>query len=376
VVLFVLYLSFSSIGQDFLAFQWDSLLLETGFLAIFLGRNRIIPVMFRWLAFRLFFLSGAVKLLSGDPNWRNLSALSFHFHTQPLPTVVAWYADKLPAAMLRASTWIVLAIEIAAPFLLFLPRRIRIAGAACMLALQGAIFLTGNYTFFNILTVGILLFALDDQMLGRWVPEQIQEAFGRTASLAEARVATVIAAVIFCLGIGHFWQTFHGSAPAPVQMALRYTAPLNIVNSYGLFAIMTTKRMEITVEGSADGDNWKKYEFRYKPNGPLDPLRWVAPFQPRLDWQMWFAALGTYQENQWFVGFVLRLLEGSEPVTNLLATNPFPGQPPRYVRATVSEYQFTDFATRRRTGAWWTAQPKGLYLPPVGLRPANSSTSP
>ncbi len=376
ILLFILYLSFNAIGQDFLEFQWDSLLLEAGFLAIFLGRNRIIPIMFRWLAFRLYFLSGAVKLLSGDRNWRNLSALSFHFHTQPLPTVLAWYAEKLPAGFLRATTWMVLAIEIAVPFLLFLPRRIRITAAAWLVGLQVAILLTGNYTFFNFLTIGITLFALDDQALRRFVPEQIQEAFGRSVSPFEARLATVIAAAILYLGIGHFWQTFRGSAPAPLELALRYTAPFSIVNSYGLFAVMTTERREITVEGSADGQNWKKYEFRFKPGDPNQAPRWVAPFQPRLDWQMWFAALGTYQNNQWFVGFVLRLLEGSEPVLNLLATNPFPEQPPRYIRATLADYTFTDFATHRRTGAWWSVQPRGQYLPPVGLRSSAPSTSP
>ena len=376
VILFVLYLSFSTIGQEFLEFQWDSLLLEAGFLAIFLGRNRIVPLMFRWLAFRLYFLSGVVKILSGDPNWRNLSALSFHFHTQPLPTVLAWYADKLPPAFLHVATWTVLAIEIAVPLLLFLPRRIRFAGAAWMIALQVAILLTGNYTFFNALTIGVTLFAFDDRVLRRFVPEQIQEAFGRRVSVVEARLAAVVAVVIFCLGIGHFWQTFNGTLPAPVELALRYSAPLSIVNSYGLFAVMTTERREITVEGSADGEHWKKYQFRFKPDDPQQAPRWVAPFQPRLDWQMWFAALGTYQENQWFIGFVLRLLEGSQPVANLLASNPFPDQPPRYIRATLSEYTFTDSATRRRTGAWWTVRPGGQYLPPVGLRNAVSSATP
>jgi predicted DCC family thiol-disulfide oxidoreductase YuxK len=375
-LVFILYLSFNAIGQEFLAFQWDSLLLEAGFLAIFLGRNRIIPIMFRWLAFRLYFLSGSVKLLSGDPTWRNLSALSFHFHTQPLPTVLAWYANQLPPGFLRATTWMVLAIEIVVPFLIFLPRRIRLTAAAWMIGLQVAILLTGNYAFFNFLTIGITLFALDDQALRRFVPGEIREAFGRTAGLWETRVAAVLALAILCLGAGHFWQTFRGSSPLPLDLALRYTAPFSIVNSYGLFAVMTTERREITVEGSTDGHNWKKYEFRFKPDDPQQAPRWVAPFQPRLDWQMWFAALGTYQSNQWFVGFALRLLEGSEPVENLLATNPFPDHPPRYIRATLADYKFTDFATRRRTGAWWLVEPRGQYLPPVGLRAAVSSPTP
>jgi predicted DCC family thiol-disulfide oxidoreductase YuxK len=374
VALFILYLSYSAIGQEFLSFQWDSLLLETGFLAIFLGRNRVTPWLFRWLAFRLYFLSGAVKLLSEDPTWRNLTAVSFHYHTQPLPTVLAWYADKLPPGIQHISTWMVLAIELVVPFLLFMPRRIRLAGAAWMIALQVLILSTGNYAFFNLLTLGLLLFALDDQTLRGLVPEYIrEERFGRLAGALERRVAAVVAVVLVFLGIAHLWVTFRGTAPAPVIDALKYSGPLEIVNSYGLFAVMTTQRMEIVVEGSADGNNWKPYEFRYKPGDLATAPSWVAPFQPRLDWQMWFAALGSYQSNPWFVSFVIRLLEGAPAVNGLLATNPFPGQPPRFVRATVYEYTFTDFETRKRTGAWWQRQRRGQYLPPVGLKAASGS---
>lgn len=375
-ILFVLYLSYSAIGQDFLSFQWDSLLIEAGFLAIFLGRNRIIPWMFRWLCFRLYFLSGAVKLLSGDPTWRNLTALSYHFHTQPLPTVLAWYADKLPPELLHASTFMTLAIELGAPFLIFMPRRIRLTGAAWMIALQVLIFATGNYGFFNVLTVGLLLFLLDDQALRSAVPQHMAERFGPTAGRMERRIAAGVAAVVLVLGLSHLWITFEGSAPAPVEAAVRYTGPLQIVNTYGLFAVMTTQRNEIVLEGSADGTRWQTYEFRFKP-GPVNVApRWVAPFQPRLDWQMWFAALSNYQSNPWFVNFVVRLLEGSPEVEKLLANNPFPGQPPRFIRAGEYEYSFSDATTLRRTGAWWVRQPKALYLPPVGLKSATGNEAP
>ena len=375
-MLFVLYLSFSAIGQNFLSFQWDSLLLEAGFLAIFLGRNRVIPWMFRWLAFRLFFLSGAVKLLSEDPTWRNLTALSYHFHTQPLPTVLAWYADQLPAAVLRGSTWMVLAIELIVPFFIFMPRRIRLAGVAWMITLQVLIFLTGNYTFFNVLTIALLMFVLDDQALRHAVPLYVKTRLGRIASVMETRVALAVASVILFLGLSHLWFTFRGTAPEPVRVALRYSGPLQIVNSYGLFAVMTTQRMEIIVEGSADGDHWQTYEFRYKPGDVNAAPRWIEPFQPRLDWQMWFAALSNYQSNPWFVNFLVRLLEGSPDVEKLLATNPFPGHPPRFIRASLYEYTFTDVATKRRTGAWWKRQPKGLYLPPVGLKTTGGNEAP
>ncbi len=372
ILLFCLYLSFSAIGQEFLSFQWDSLLLEAGFLAIFLGRNRAIPWMFRWLVFRLFFLSGAVKLLSGDSTWRNLTALDFHYHTQPLPTVLAWYAEKLPSSLQRASTLAVIVVELAIPFLIFFPRRMRMFAASCLIGLQVLILLSGNYTFFNLLAIALCIFLFDDRAVGRWMPQGARlTAIEPGVDVRRRRVSAplIAAATILTLGLIRLAQTLLVSVPAPLAVAVRYTAPLQIVNTYGLFAVMTTTRNEIIVEGSADGLAWQAYEFRYKPGALGRAPRWAAPHQPRLDWQMWFAALGNYQSNPWFANMAVRLLEGSPTVTGLLAYNPFPGQPPRYVRAMVYEYKFSDFATRRRTGEWWTREPKGQYLPAVALRP-------
>ena len=367
-LLFVLYLSFSAAGQDFLSFQWDSLLLEAGFLAIFLGRSRIVPWLFRWLVFRLIFLSGAVKLLSEDKTWRNLSALDFHYYTQPLPTVLAWYADKLPTRFQHFSTWMVLATELGIPFLIFMPRRIRIFAAWWLISLQVLIFLTGNYTFFNLLTVALCVFLFDDYKLERLVPRRVRQGFGQRERPFERAFAGVVAAVILLLGVARLMQSFSGIAPEPLAAAITYTAPFQIVNNYGLFAVMTTERNEIVIEGSEDGEKWVPYEFRYKPGDVNRAPRWVQPHQPRLDWQMWFAALGSYRTNPWIVSLAVRLLDGSPSVPPLLATNPFPEHPPHFVRATVYRYTFTDFETRRRTGAWWKREPRGLYLPAVGLR--------
>jgi lipase maturation factor 1 len=369
-LLFILYLSFASAGQEFLSFQWDSLLLEAGFLAIFLGRNRIAPWLFRWLVFRLYFLSGAVKLLSGDPNWRNLSAAAFHWHTQPLPTVLAWYADKLPTGFQHFATAAALGMELALPFLIFFPRRMRIFGAWGLIGMQLVILATGNYTFFNLLTIALTLFLFDDQALARFVPAQNRETLpdrsaGRVPAIA-------VALVVMVLSLSHLLETFTGRVPAVLNTALRYTAPLQIVNTYGLFAVMTTERIEIILEGSADGETWQPYEFKYKPGDVKRAPAWVAPHQPRLDWQMWFAALSNYQANPWFASLTLRLLEGSPEVAGLLESNPFPRQPPRYIRATAYEYTFTDRETRRRTGAWWKREQRGSYLPAVGLRPPGS----
>lgn len=369
-LLFVLYLSFASTGQEFLSFQWDSLLLETGFLTIFLGRNRIVPWLFRWLTFRLFFLSGAVKLLSGDPNWRNFSALAYHWHTQPLPTVLAWYVDKLPAGFQHFLTAATLGIELVIPFLIFFPRRLRMAGAWWLIGLQALIIVTGNYTFFNWLTLALCLFLFDDQALARFVPAEVRDLLRERPRFRVP--AVVVAVVVLVLSVSHLVETFTGRLPAPLNMALRYTAPLEIVSTYGLFAVMTTARIEIVLEGSPDGETWTPYEFRYKPGNVNAAPRWVAPYQPRLDWQMWFAALSNYQLNPWFVNMAVQLLQGSPEVAGLLASNPFPNQPPRFIRAMTYEYTFTDWATRSRTGSWWKREPKGQYLPPVGLRPAGA----
>ncbi|MBZ5634965.1 MAG: lipase maturation factor family protein [Acidobacteriia bacterium] len=377
VLLYVLYLSFSLAGQEFLSFQWDALLLETGFLAIFFGHTRTtqktIAWLYRWLAFRLYFLSGLVKLASGDPTWRSLSALDFHYWTQPLPTIVAWYTDKLPRWFQHTSTFLVLAVELGAPFLIFMPRRIRLFGAGLLLGLEALIFLTGNYTFFNLLAVAITLFLFDDQALRGivWTPRRVREWLmsepartGRAGRLA----AAVLTLLILPLGLVRILENMTPQVPEPLQALARYTSPFQVVNSYGLFAVMTTERIEIVVEGSEDGEQWRAYEFPYKPGDVSRAPRWAAPYQPRLDWQMWFAALSDYRTNPWFVAFVERLLEGSPEVAALLGKNPFPDHPPRFVRAVTYDYRFSTWEEHRETGAWWHREPRGQYLPPVGLR--------
>jgi hypothetical protein len=361
VVLFVLYLSLSSVGQDFLSYQWDMLLLEAGFLAIFLGSSNIVIWLFRVLVFRLMFSSGAVKLLSGDPSWQGLRAMSFHYFTQPIPTPIAWYMQQLPFWFQKYSTAGVFAIELIMPFFIFLPRRLRFTGGLSLIFLQVLILITGNYAFFNWLSIALCLFVFDDGVLSAWSPQ------GRVR-VTPPRVAMAVAVLVIGLGALEMLATFGIALPQPGAGIVRLTAPLGIVNSYGLFAVMTTTRPEITVQGSNDGVNWSDYEFIYKP-GPLGRRPpWAAPHQPRLDWQMWFAALSTYGNNPWFTNFMVRLLEGSPEVLRLMERNPFPKAPPRYVRALVSSYQFTDWGERRRTGNWWKAESSGQYLPVISLR--------
>ncbi len=363
-ILFVLYLSLSSAGQEFLSFQWDALLIEAGFLAIFLGNVRVVVWLFRWLLFRLMFLSGAVKLLSHDPTWRNLTALSFHYWTQPLPNRISWYMAQLPESFQRMSTAVVLGVELGIPFLIFAPRRWRIFGAWCLLGLQTLIFLTGNYTFFNLLALAMCVFLFDDRTFERWFKRREP----KPSTKRQRMVVALVTALVLTIGLARMTETFSGEAIEPLHTIVKYTGPLELVNSYGLFAMMTTARPEIIVEGSMDGEVWRPYSFRYKPGDMARAPRWAEPYQPRLDWQMWFAALGNYRENPWFVNFAVRLLEGSPEVRGLLEADPFGGRAPQYLRAELYDYSFTGFEERRRTGKWWKREFKGLYLPAIGLR--------
>ncbi len=356
--LYVLYLSLCAAGQDFMSFQWDMLLLETGFLAIFLGHSKLVVWLMRWLLFRLMFLSGSVKLLSHDPAWRSFHAMEFHYWTQPLPTPVAWYMNQLPARFHQASTAVVFVCELLVPLLIFGPRRVRHFAAFSIIALQILILTTGNYTFFNILTIALCLFLFDDRSLPNW--------HRRTRiTKASPRVALAVALVVLILSGSQLLGTFLDVTPS--RALLRLAAPFGIVNTYGLFAVMTTERPEIVVQGSNDGANWLDYTFQYKPGDLRRAPPWVAPHDPRLDWQMWFASLSTWRNNPWFANFMVRLLEGSGDVLDLLGPNPFPATPPRYVRALSYDYRFTNFEERHATGAWWHREPKGTYFPAISM---------
>jgi predicted DCC family thiol-disulfide oxidoreductase YuxK len=371
VGLFVLYLSYTYAAQDFMSFQWDTLLLEVGFLAIFLtGGSRIVVWLYRWLLFRYLFLAGVVKVLSGDPTWRDLTALEYHFWTQPLPTPLAWYAAQLPVRLLAGGTAATLIVELGTVFLIFLPRRPRAVAACCVLLLQSLIMLTGNYNFFNLLTMLLCVFLFDDAALRRWIPRWLESRTkdraqlpGRTATI----VATALALIVVPVGLDRIWQTLV-RRDLPVLGALTHAvSPLFIVNPYGLFAVMTITRPEIVIEGSVDGQVWREYVFRYKPGPLFRPALWNIPHQPRLDWQMWFAALGSFRENPWMIGLMRRLLEASPSVLALLDSNPFADAPPKYVRAQLYEYRFADQSTHAATGQWWERRLEGLYFPEVSL---------
>jgi predicted DCC family thiol-disulfide oxidoreductase YuxK len=373
LALFVLYLSLVTAGQVFMTYQWDALLLEAGFLAVFLGSSPAIVRLFRWLLCRLIFLSGAVKLLSGDPSWRSFTALPIHYQTQPLPTPLAWYFYQLPMWFQRVSVGFLFFVELVVPFLVLAPRRVRAFAARAIVVLQVLIFLTGNYAFFNLLTIALCLFLLDDAALGRILPTKIFERMSarpcdqKRPLLGGALPSAFAAFVLFISGF-QMIAMFSGRHWAPADAVIQRIAPFEIINTYGLFAVMTTTRPEIVIEGSNDGTTWLAYEFKYKPGDLSRRPAWVQPHQPRLDWQMWFAALGNYQDDPWILHFLGRLLAGTPEVLNLLARNPFPAAPPHYIRAQLYEYRFTTPAERKASGDWWSRELKGTYVPAVSLR--------
>ncbi len=373
VLLFVLYLSLLNGGQTFMSFQWDIFLLEGGFLALVLSFATLPGIwLLRWLLFRFMFMSGVVKLASGDPNWWNLSALSYHFLTQPLPTPLAWYAAQLPARALAFGTGATFVVELVLPFLIFCPRRLRFFAAFGILLLQICIVLTGNYNWFNLQTMLLCLVLFDDAALQKILPQRLIRFVqlrlkirtpGRPLRIAVGALAAVI---VFC-SLVEMDARFGGSPPAVAEAVDRFFEPLHIVGSYGLFAVMTTKRNEIVLEGSDDGVAWREYEFRYKPGDVARAPGWNIPHQPRLDWQMWFAALEDPRHLPWFWHFMERLLENEPTVTALLEKNPFPDKPPAYLRAKFYEYTYASSADKAK-GIWWNRRLLGLYFPSVHLK--------
>ena len=369
-VLWLFYFSLYRAGGLFLGYQWDILLLEVGFLTLFIvgGRERHASRAglwaMRWLLFRLMLLSGAVKLFSNDKSWWDLSALLVHYETQPLPTLFAWYAHQLPAWFQKLSVAVMFFIELVLPFFMFGPRRFRLLAAFGTLLLMGLICLTGNYTFFNFLTASLCLFLIDDAWIESWFPK-LSFSRGELPGKVRCRVAWVLAVFVLIVGCAQLALRFIPASRSSTVLAATAATGyrFHMVNTYGLFAVMTTARNEIVVEGSDDGKEWKAYEFKWKPGKVNHAPGWVQPHQPRLDWQMWFASLAPYQRNPWFFHFQRRLLQGKPEVLALIAENPFPDKPPKYLRSLFYRYRFTGPSEK----AWWKRRLLGLYCPMATL---------
>jgi len=393
----LLYLSLYSICGDFLRFQWDILLLEAGFLAIFYAPplavsprsrawstppSRPIVLLLRLLIAKLMFLSGVAKLAGGDPTWRNLTALTYHYETTCLPTWTGWGMNQLPRWLHQLSAIGMFFVELIVPFAAFGPRRLRIFAAAAFAGLMFSIGATGNYGFFNLLSVVLCLPLLDDGIVPqRWrtsgwlarigIADDAQPAARVKASQRgwPRGVALALAVFVAVMTLVPLARAFRVAIPLPEALLETYElqSGFQLVNGYGLFAHMTTERPEIIVEGSRDGVHWKPYAFRWKPGDLMRRPGFVQPHMPRLDWQMWFAALGSYRSSGWFLAFCQRLLQGSPAVVDLLAANPFPDRPPKYLRATVYDYHFTSWTQWRETGAWWRRDQPRPYVPALEL---------
>ena len=397
VLLWAFYLSLTVAGQTFLEFQWDALLLETGLLACLYAPLRSTlafrgfvsgcpadpepsPIV-RWvlwmLAYKLTFLSGVTKILSGDRTWAAWTAMTYHYETQPIPAWTSWYAHQLPARLHYWSVPAMFVIELAAPFALFLPvrfRRTRLLACVSMILLQIGIGATGNYGFFNLLAIILYLAALDDQTLRR-------RPFGTRENgavlrdpkawrLATSAVAVAIAFTSLLVYIREMERTAGVTPQVELGWAssvLSWVAPFRSVNGYGLFRVMTTERREIVIEVSSDGQQWKEYEFRWKAGDPMRRPRFVEPHMPRLDWQMWFAALDPDEARYWLERLIQRILAGEPAVLRLMGPNPLTRRP-QFARLALYDYRFTTRAERAATGAWWKRTLVGYLTDPISAR--------
>ncbi len=369
------YLSVIHGGQVFLSYQWDILLLEAGFLAILWAPltlrprgiwpgspSRAVVWLSRWLIFRLMWSAGIVKLLSGDPTWHNLTATTFHYETQPIPSWTSHFAHHLPAWFHVLEVVATFGIELVLPLAIFGSHRWRQVAACGFAGLMFVIGVTGNYGFFNLLTLVLCL----PLLAGRARDDTpLADAVRTWPGL----VLTPVTVLLFLLGTAHLGATIGLTLPGaglllPLQ---RQLAPLHLTSSYGLFASMTTERPEIVVEGSDDGDTWQEYGFRWKPTHLQRRPTFAPLHMPRLDWQLWFAALRGYERAPWFGHFAARLLEGTPGVLDLLAVDPFSGRPPRYLRARLYDYRFSSPEERQR-GIWWSRSAVQPFTPVLSLR--------
>jgi Lipase maturation factor len=400
-VCLVSYLSFVSAAQDFSSYQSDGMLLAAGFLSLFFAPPGFRPrlgaehppsraslFLLQWLWFRIYFESGIVKLASHDVEWRSLTAMDHYYSNGPLPNWIGWYAQHLPHGIHAATALFTLAAELGIPLMLFLPRRFRLICFCIATPFQIGIILTANLAFINHLTLILGFLLLDDQFL-RGLFAKVMSKFEsrepRSLSLATETpgsslvtrhlspasaalrhlslvMSSFVLTWIFYVTTFLLLQEFSPLLPLPVAPVIALE-PFRIANQYGLFAVMTRGRFEIEFQGSRDGENWVAYPFRYKPQDPARPPGWYAPYQPRFDWNLWFASLGPWRQSPIVMRTLEALLANNRTVLSLFAGNPFENNPPTHVRAVMWQYWFTDLDTKRRTGVWWTRKDMGLYAP-------------
>jgi hypothetical protein len=405
VVCFICFISFVTAAQDFSGYQSDGMLLEAGFISLFfvppgirsgLGAmhpgSRASLFLLQWEWFRIYFESGAAKLLSGDPEWRHFTAMDQYYQNGPLPTWIGWYAQQLPHWFHAGTAYATLAMELGLVWMLFLPRRWRIACFFIVTPWQIGVIVTANYAFLNYLVLVMGVFLLDDQFVLSVLPQKFKMRF--SAEPFETQAATRHIAVwrekfdvhwnAFKLSLAALMLTwvsyvtvaeliwmFAREAPLPTS-PVAALEPFRIANQYGLFAVMTRGRYEIEFQGSSDGQNWVAYPFSYKPQALNHPPRVYAPYQPRFDWNLWFASLGQWREYPIVPNTEVRLLANDKDVLALFAGNPFPQGPPKQIRAVLWQYWFTTIGEKRATGMWWRRKFLGSYAPTLEREPDGS----
>lgn len=367
LLLWVIYLSFVNIGQTFYAFGWESLLLESGFLAIFLGAANSEPKgvmiwLFRWVLFRVILGAGLIKL-RGDPCWRDLTCLDYHFETQPMPNPLSWYFHWLPGWVHKTGVLFNHLAEVAAPFFYFAPQPLAAIAGILTVLFQGSLIVSGNFSWLNFLTLILAFSTFNDAQLRRVVP-LAAPPLGPLSSL-HAGVIWCVALIVAFLSIKPVRNLFSRD-----QVMNTSYNPFHLVNTYGAFGSITRERFEIVLEGTDETavlptTRWRAYEFKGKPGDPGRLPSQVAPYHLRLDWLMWFAAMPSPYYDPWFVHLLAKLLDNDAPTIALLKYNPFPDAPPRYVRALHYRYRFTTPEERRKSGCWWQRELAGIYFPPV-----------
>jgi hypothetical protein len=376
-ILWLLYLSFVNVGQVFYGFGWESLLLETGFFAIFLGSGATAPSalliwIWRWVLFRDMFGAGLIKL-RGDSCWRDLTCLNYYFETQPIPNALSWYFHWLPASVHRAGVMCNHVVELGIPFAYFSPQPIAGIAGLLTIAFQLTLIVSGNLSWLNWLTIVLCIPTLDSRWLS-WLP--ITPPTLRATPLAQRIGIYAVATLVAAMSVQPILNML-----SPRQLMNFSFNPLHLVNTYGAFGSITRTRNEIVIEGTDDAaitpsSIWREYEFKGKPGDPSRMPAQIAPYHLRLDWLMWFAAMSSPSEHSWFTALLVKLLHGDRATLDLLRSNPFPDHPPRYVRALAYEYRFTTPDERRRTGRWWNRELLGEYFSPVTLKATDQPARP
>jgi uncharacterized membrane protein YphA (DoxX/SURF4 family) len=341
------------VAQDFAAYQSDGMLLEASLVALFWGPGARLPLfLVRWEWFRIYFESGLVKLLSGEEQWRNLTAMDKYYENGPLPTWLAWYAQqRLGHGFHAATVLLTLAVELVVPWCMFAPRRVRLAAFALTALLQIGIISTANYAFLN-----YLMLLLGVALCCDWPPRPALPRWRRQLHGVAAGLLMYCTVAAFAVGGWLAW-------PA------RLLAPLRVANAYGLFAVMTRERHESEFQGTMDGEHWVAYPFRFKPQDIQKAPGIYAPYQPRFDWDLWFASLDEASAYPWVETVERRLLECEPTVLRLFAGDPFGGRRPRAVRTVLWQYWFTTPAEKRASGAWWRREERGSYAPEISTIP-------